>query len=536
MDKPKNIPSGEYHGLDRRMVTYFGVLAAMFLSGLDQTIVATAAPRIVKDLNGLDRLAWVITIYMLTSTTILPIIGKLSEQLGRKRVFLSGIVIFLIGSALSGLAQDMNQLIAFRAFQGIGAGILSGTAFAVLADLFSPIERGRYMGFYVSAFGLASITGPLVGGFLTDNVGWRAIFYVNLPVGAVVLAVLACTFPSLPFEGERQKIDFIGAAGIGFGAASLVLGLSLAAINDWSYPGVWIGVTIGLLLIVGTMFYEVRTASAVMPVRMFKSSIYTLSIMISFINNAIMITAAIYLPLFLQAVTGVSATNSGLTLIPMTGGMMFAAAVGGFVTSGTGRYKVQAITSAALMAFAMFLLGRLNVNSSQLEAARDMVLLGVGMGIYISVNNVIAQNAVDHTVLSSATSTLQFMRQMGGTVGLAILGSLFIQNYREALQHYVPRSTLHALPPIASAYLGNPQKFFDAVSGQHTGQFPPSVESVLGQLVGSVKTALATSVADIFMIGFVLGLIGLFLALGLREIPLRQTSTVQDRAVARAEP
>lgn len=534
MDTPEEMQAAEHHGLHRRMATYFGVLAAMFLTGLDQTIVATAAPRIVNELNGLDRLAWVTTTYMLTSTAILPIIGKLSEQLGRKRVFLSGIVIFLLGSALSGLAQDMNQLIAFRAFQGIGAGVLSGTAFAVLTDLFSPIERGRYMGFYVSAFGLASITGPLVGGFLTDNVGWRAIFYINLPLGGIVLTVLAFTFPSLHFEGERQKIDFIGAAGIGLGAASLVLGLSLVAIRDWTYPGVWVGVAGGLLVIVGTLFHEARTASAVMPIRMFKSSIYTLSIMISFINNAIMITTTLYLPLFLQAVTGLSATKSGLTVIPMTGGMMLAAAVGGFVISGTGRYKVQAVAAAAMMALAMFLLGRLNVHSTQLEVVRDMVLLGVGMGVYISVNNVAAQNAVPHTALSSATSTLQFMRQMGGTVGLAILGSLFIQNYRDAVQQDVPDRTRHALPSAFSALLGNPQKFFDGV-GQHAGQLPPQTQSILGPLVSGVKMALATSLADIFMIGFVLGLVGLFLALGMREIPLRKTSTMEDRALARAQ-
>ena len=533
-DAPERVQQAERHGLDRRMITFFGVLATMFLSGLDQTIVGTAAPRIVKELNGLDRLAWVTTAYLLTSTAILPIIGKLSEQLGRKRVYLTGIAIFLLGSALSGLAQNMNQLILFRGFQGIGAGVLSGTAFAVLADLFSPIERGRYMGFYVSAFGLANIIGPMVGGFLTDNVGWRAIFYVNLPIGAVVVAVLAFTFPSMHFAEERQKIDFVGAAGIGIGAGSLVLGLSLAAVNDWTYPGVWIGVAIGLLLIVGTMFHEAHTESAVMPIQMFKTSIYTLSIMSSFINNGIMFTATIYLPLFLQAVTGVSATNSGLSLIPMTGGMMIAAAVGGFVISGTGHYKVQAITSAALMAFAMFLLGQLNVNSSQLEVARDMVLLGIGMGIYISVNNVIAQNAVKPSELSAATSTLQFMRQMGGTVGLTILGALFIQNYRGAVQHDVPQSTLHALPPRASALVGNPQKFFNAV-GQHGGQLQSQMKPILSQVVHGVRMALATSVANVFMIGFILALAGLFVTLLLREIPLRTTSAMEDQAEAMKE-
>jgi EmrB/QacA subfamily drug resistance transporter len=524
----------EHHGLDRRMVTFFGVMAAMFLAALDQTIVGTAAPRIVKELNGLDRLAWVTTAYLLTSTAIVPVIGKLSEQLGRKRVFLSGIVLFLLGSALSGLAQDMNQLILFRGFQGIGAGVLTGTAFAIIADLFSPVERGKYTGLFVSVFGLASILGPLIGGYLTDNVGWRAVFYVNLPIGAAVLVLLAITFPSMHFEGERERIDFLGAAGIGFGAASIVIGASLAAINDWAYPGVWIGLVIGVTLIVVTMFHEARTPSAVMPIALFKSSIFSLSMFVTFLIGGIMFGAILYLPLFLQAVAGVSATYSGLLLIPMMAGMMVAAAIGGFIISGTGRYKIQAILGFALMGAAMYMLMHLTVSSGQLEVARDMVMLGLGMGTSMPVFNVIAQNAVHHTVMSAATSAIQFTRQMGGTLGLAVLGSLFIQNYRAAVQVDVSPTVLHAMPVQIRGLIDNPQKFAEAI-GRVVGGAAGPERVVLGQLVHGVKLALTTAVVDTFVVGFVLALVALFASLWIREIPLRKTSTMQDRAQARAD-
>src|SRR5258708_3809541 len=230
----------EHHGLDRRMITFFGIMAAMFLAALDQSIVGTALPRVVGDLKGFDRYTWVTTIYLLTSTSVVPIVGKLSEQLGRKRVFLTGIIAFLAGSALCGVSQDMTQLILFRGFQGIGGGILTGTAFAVIADLFSPAERAKYTGMVAATFGLASVVGPLVGGYLTDNISWRAIFYVNLPVGAVVLVALFFTFPSLRPLGTHPRIDYIGALGIGGGAAILPLGASLPGTNDWRLPPAWI--------------------------------------------------------------------------------------------------------------------------------------------------------------------------------------------------------------------------------------------------------------------------------------------------------
>jgi len=530
----------EHHGLDRRMITFFGIMAAIFLSALDQTIVGTALPRVVGELHGFDRYTWVTTVYLLTSTSVVPIVGKLSEQLGRKRVFLTGIVAFLAGSALCGLSQDMTQLIAFRAFQGIGGGILTGTAFAVIADLFSPAERAKYTGMVAAMFGLASIVGPLVGGYLTDSVSWRAIFYVNLPIGAIVLAALWVTFPSLRKIGAHPRIDYIGALGIGGGAAMLTLGASLAGTNDWSYPPVWYLLVGGLVVMVATIFYEARTPEAVIPPQLFQNSIFTVSMLITFITGLGMFGAIIYIPLFLQAVVGVKATNSGLLLLPLMVGMVAGSIGGGFLLSRTGRYKMQAIVGMVLMSAGMFLLTTLTVNSTQFEVARDVVAFGLGLGMSFAVFNVVAQNAVKAQYISSSTSALQFIRQIGGTLGLAVLGSIVNQQLKERTATDVPASALARIPSQFRSQITNPQALFSDTIDKAFRSIPNPVarENLLQALDvvrHGVRLALADSIHTSFVIGLAALLVALFLTFFIKEIPLRTTTAAQDRAAARAE-
>ena len=530
----------EHHGLDRRMITFFGIMAAIFLSALDQTIVGTALPRVVGELHGFDRYTWVTTVYLLTSTSVVPIVGKLSEQLGRKRVFLTGIVAFLAGSALCGLSQDMTQLIAFRAFQGIGGGILTGTAFAVIADLFSPAERAKYTGLVAAMFGLASIVGPLVGGYLTDNVSWRAIFYVNLPVGAIVLAALWVTFPSLRRIGAHPRIDYIGALGIGGGAAMLTLGASLAGTNDWSYPPVWYLLVGGLVVMVATIFYEARTPEAVIPPQLFQNSIFTVSMLVTFITGLGMFGAIIYIPLFLQAVVGVKATNSGLLLLPLMAGMVTGSIGGGYLLSRTGRYKMQAIVGMVLMTAGMFLLTTLTVNSTQFEVARDVVAFGLGLGMSFAVFNVVAQNAVKAQYISSSTSALQFIRQIGGTLGLAVLGSIVNQQLKERTATDVPASALARIPSQFRSQITNPQALFsDAIDKAFRSIPNPAARDSLLQALGvirhGVRLALADSIHTAFVVGLAALMVALFLTFFIREIPLRKTTAAQDRAAARAE-
>ena len=522
------IQNQEHKGVDRRMVTFLGVLAAFFLAALDQTIVGTALPRIVGELHGFDRYTWVTTVYLLASTAVVPVVGKISEQLGRKRVFLFGIAFFLFGSAISGAAQDMNQLIAFRGLQGFGAGILTGMAFAIIADLFAPAERAKYTGLVAGMFGIASVIGPLVGGYLTDNVSWRAIFYVNVPIGIIVLAVLFFTFPSLHFQGEKARIDYLGVLGLSSGAALVTLGFSLVSLNSWSYVPVYICIAVGVVILVATIWHEGHTDAAVMPPQLFRSSIFSLSMAITSLTGAAMFGVIIYVPLLLQGIVGVKATKSGLLLLPLMGGLVVGSIGGGQVMSRTGRYKVQSLIGFTAMAFGAYLLTRLDINATQFEVSRDVIAIGFGIGISMSVFNVIAQNAVPARMISSSVGALQFIRQMGGVIGLAIVGSIVNQRINEEIpKHMTPEL---ARIPAAARGLLNPQALFSDSGQQALTHLPPAMSRAI---VAVVRESLSPALNEAFWIGLAITLAALVLTVFIKEIPLRKTSAAQDRAAAR---
>jgi EmrB/QacA subfamily drug resistance transporter len=537
----EQVQSAPHSWLDRRMITFYGVMAAIFLSALDQTIVGTALPHIVGDLHGFDRYTWVTTIYLLTSTAVVPVVGKISEQLGRKRVFMFGISFFLVGSAICGAAQTMTQLIAFRGLQGIGGGILTGMAFAIIADLFSPIERAKFTGMVTAVFGLASVIGPLVGGFLTDNVTWRWIFYVNLPIGVAVLAVLFFTFPSMHFEGEKSRIDYLGALGLSSGAALLTLGFSLVALHDWSYAPVYILLAVGAVVLVVTVFHEARTPAAVLPPQLFKSSIFSLAVLVTFIVGVGMFGTIIYVPLFLQGVVGVKATNSGLLLLPLMAGLMTGSIGGGQVMSRTGRYKVQGTVGFVLMAAGMFLLTFLNAGSTQLQVSLDVVVFGLGLGISMSVFNVVSQNAVAARYMSSSVSAIQFIRQMGGTIGLAVIGSLVNQELNRQIPRHIPERVLAGVPAGLRSTLLNPEALFGSQLTQVLASVPPQARGQLALILPVIKegvrVSLAESVHVAFVIGLALALLAAFASLFIKEIPLKRMTAAQERAMAaRGEP
>jgi EmrB/QacA subfamily drug resistance transporter len=465
---------------DARTVTFAGVLAVMFLSALDQTIVGTAMPTIARELNGVDRYTWVTTAYLLTSTAVIPIVGKLSEQLGRKQVVIAAIGLFLLASMLCGAAPSMNWLITFRALQGIGGGMITGTAFVVIADLFAPAERGRYMGMLSGVFGVASVVGPLIGGALTDSIGWRWVFYVNLPVGIAVTALLVVAFPATRKIRTRAHIDWQGALLIAGGAAGLAYGFSAMGTSGLSSPAVGISIALGVVLLVAGLFWEARARDAVLPPQLFKNPIFSVATAVMFLVGALMFAAVTYIPVFLQYVVGVKATNSGLLLLPLMAGLVFASIVGGQVLSRTGRYRWQAIAGSALIFGGVLLATRLDVSSSQGAVMLPMVVLGLGIGLSMPVFSVVSQNAVPQHLVSSATSAVQFVRQMGSVLGLAVAGSYF--------------------------------------------------NSRLGAASGSLVARQATALHDVFLLTAALALVSLVICFFLREIPLRTSNTAKDPA------
>jgi EmrB/QacA subfamily drug resistance transporter len=514
-------PADHHHRPDGRLLTFVGVMAAMFLSALDQTIVGVSMPRIIKELNGFDRYTWVTTVYLLVSTAVVPVMGKLSEQLGRKRVFLFGIAMFLLGSAMAGASQSLDQLILFRGFQGIGGGILTGTAFAVIADLFSPAERGKYTGFMVGVFGLANVLGPLAGGYLTDHVGWRWVFYVNLPIGLVIWTALLFTFPSQRRPVARPRIDYLGATGISGGAALLVLGTSLAGLNGWSYFWVWPCIGAAAAIIAAAVWHESRTPEAVLPPALFKSSIFSLSMAVTFIFGAVMLGAITYVPLFLQAVVAVSSTNSGLLMLPMMAGLVGGAIGGGFLLSYTGRYRIQGLVGITAVTVGMYLLSRITVIATQGEVGRDIAVVGLGLGLANPVLNVISLNAVPRRLVSSATSTLQFIRQIGGTLGLAVLGAIFAQNYKSNLVSAMTPAQQARARGIFGDTLFNPQQLFELVPQRLATAGPQDKLFILGVLK-DVKLGLTQAMVHGFLIAAVLAGVAVLCTALIKEIPLRQ--------------
>lgn len=404
---------------------FSGLMLGMLLAALDQTIVATALPTITGELGGLNHLSWVVTAYLLASTVSTPLYGKLGDLYGRKRLFQIAIVVFLVGSMLCGLAQSMPQLIAFRAIQGIGGGGLMVLAQAIIAEVVSPRERGRYQGYFGAVFGVSSVAGPLLGGFLTDQISWRWVFYVNIPLGIAALVVTAIVLPASPQHG-KPKVDYLGAALLSAAVTCLVLLTTWGGTeHPWGSPtivllGVGAVVLLGVLLTV-----EWRSPEPIVPVHLFRVRTFNVATSVSFIVGLAMFGAISFLPLFLQVVNNASATNSGLLLLPLMLGMLTASMGSGQVISRTGRYKLFPVIGCATAAIAMFLLSTMGTGTSQTTVTVYMAALGVGLGFTMQTMILAVQNVVRLGDLGAATSSVSFFRSMGGAIGVALFGALF---------------------------------------------------------------------------------------------------------------
>lgn len=511
------------------LLTMAGVLMVMLLASLDQTIVSTAMPHVIADLQGFDRYTWVTTAYLLTSTVMVPIYGKLSDLLGRKSVFLFGVIIFLLGSAASGASQSMNQLIVFRAFQGIGAAALMPIAMAIIGDLFTPRERGKWQGVTGAVFGLSSIVGPAAGGWITENASWRWVFYVNLPVGIIALLVLIFLMPTLHRRAQRVSIDYLGAALLVMGTVPLLLGFTWAG-SQYAWLSLQIIGLFAFALVTLTVFgiYEGNLArrdkQPIIDPRLFKSSVFSLSVLITTITSMGMFGSIFFLPLFAQGVLGISATNSGFLLSPMMIALITSSVISGQLVSRTGKYKWIAIVGMLITVGGTLLLYRLDVHSMPLDLTLAMIVLGLGLGFGMALYTIIVQNAWQNKI-GEATSALTFFRQIGATVALAAMGSIMSAAYIPAFHDALPASVKHILPAQVLSFFDNPNILLSADAQKQMmtkfASFGPQGMALYQQLLEAVKVGLTQGIHNVFILSTVLMILGLVAVFFLKEIPLR---------------
>ena len=421
-----------------------GLLLTLIIAMLDQLVVSTALPRIVGDLGGLNHLAWVVTAYVLASTITTPLYGKLGDMYGRKRLLMIAIVIFLVGSALSGLSTTMNELIAFRALQGLGAGGLMVGAIATIGDLVPPRERGQYMGYMMAAMMLAMIAGPLVGGYITDALSWRWIFYINMPIGGAALLYLWATL-HVPRRRVEHKVDYLGAAVIAAGATSVTL---LASWGGTQYGwGSWEIIMLALITAAALALFfvvESRAAEPILPLHVFTNRNFSLASGMSFLLGFVMLGGMTFLPLYLQTVQHASPTVSGLLLIPLMFGSMVTSLIAGQFTVRTGRYKILPIMGGVVMTVGLYLLSHLGPNTSRFEAGVFFVVLGLGMGLLMQITSLIVQNSVELKDMGVASSSRTFFQQIGGSLGVSLFGVIFFNRLTAAMASKLPGANLHA--------------------------------------------------------------------------------------------
>jgi len=516
-------------GARSRTVILGAVLLVLFLAALDQTVVGTALPRIVTDLKGNELYTWVVTAYLLTSTITVPIYGNLSDVYGRKPILLISVFIFLAGSALCGLSQTMVQLIIFRAVQGLGAGALFPVSLAIIGDLFSPRERGRYQGLFGAVFGVSFILGPLVGGFLTDNASWRWVFYVNLPVGIAALAVIATVLPITGRGASARDLDYLGIALFTGGMVPLLIGLTDKGQTDKSgHLYGWVSPQVGLLLVIAVallalfLLVERRAKEPIIPLDLFLDRSYAASNAATFLVSFAMFAAIIYLPRYYQAVRGVSATRSGYETWPILVGLMGSSIATGALITRTGRYKRILLGSMVILVAGNLLMTRLTAGQNNFVLWGWMLLLGLGVGPSMAGFTVVVQTIVPRDRLGVATSTLTFLRQIGGTVGLAIAGTIFTSSFTKALPTKliaagVPRAVTDR---IAGASSGNLTGVGNVGSQLGVGA-QPQLQVILPRIVAGIHDAMASAIADLFWLPAAAGALAFLTTALVRDVPLR---------------
>ncbi len=503
-------------------IIMIGLMSGMLLAALDGSIVGTALPRIVSDLGGLNHLAWVVTAYLLASTAVTPLWGKISDLYGRRLIFQVTIIVFLIGSVLCGLATNMPQLIAFRAIQGIGGGGLMAIAFAVMGDVIPARERGRYQGYMAGVFGTSSVAGPLIGGWLTDAISWRWIFFINIPIGLAALVVTSVAL-KMPVSRRNHRIDYLGATAIVAATTSLLLYLNWAGEHfGWADPRALAFVIAFFLLTIAFIFIELRAEEPIIPMHLFRNKIFTVGNIFGFLIGSALFGGAIYLPLYFQTVHGMSPTRSGMAMLPMMVGMFSMSIVSGQLLVRTGRYKIYPIIGSAILAFAFFLLSTMAVDSPYWQIAIYAYLFGTGLGLSMMTIVTPIQNAVEMRDMGVASSATTFGRSLGGAIGAALFGAIMTNR----------------LAVYLSEELGAV-----AGSGTHGGEVNindvQAIQALEEPIRTEVLTAYTHAISDIYLYALPLIVVAFIVVLFLKEIPLRTTiagpPTSPDSETAQAE-
>jgi EmrB/QacA subfamily drug resistance transporter len=514
---------------NRRWIALAAVMVTMFFSSLDQTIVGTAIPTIVSELKGIDLMAWLFTAYMITSAIMVPIYGKLSDIYGRKPFYVFGLGLFIVGSALAGQAHSMGFLIAARALQGLGGGAMLSMPRATIGDIFNPKERGKWMGLIMSVFGLASIVGPFVGGWLTDTIGWRWCFYINLPIGAAALAAVAWALPNVRTD-TRHHIDWKGGVLLVLGLIPILLAFSWAGTRfPWGSWQILFMMAIGVLFIAAFFLVERRAEEPVLTPRLFRNPIFTVTVAIGFLLGISMFGGLMFLPLFIQGVLGMSARNSGAVMTPMMLSFVAGSVAGGFLVSRTGRYKVQAIVGTLIMVVAMVLLSRMSVSTSWYQVIGIMLVMGIGLGTTMPLINVAIQNAFPYRELGVVNATQQFVQSLGGVVVAPIFGTILTDTFNSRMRAGLPSTFSAAMARMPKGFqdlLANPQALVTSKAQELLRQrfdaFGQAGADLYRQFSDTVRHSLAAGVTRLFTIGIVFASLALVMAFLLKEIPLKK--------------
>jgi EmrB/QacA subfamily drug resistance transporter len=521
-----------------KLEIYGAILLVLFLFALDQTVVGTALPVIITELGGNELYVWAVTVYLLTSTISGPIWGKLSDLFGRRPILLGAVALFIGASVGAGLSQEMWQFLLFRGLQGLGGGAVFPVALAVVADIFTPVERGKWLGLFGAVFGFSSVLGPWIGGLLTDLVSWNWIFFVNVPVGLVSFVVLWRLLPGIKRPEGARNIDYVGAAVFAAAIAPFLIGLTNKSgppVREWTDPLVGGLMVLGLALGVLFIWIESRVKEPIVPLGLFRIRAVSISVLATFLVGFGFFGAIIFLPRWLQTVGGASATESGFNLLPLVGGMIIAAISAGQIVARTHRYKVMMIASLILLAFSLFLMTNLRADTDRPVLWLWMVLAGIGIGPSLAVFTLVVQNAVAPQQIGAATSSVSFFQQIGGTIGLTIAGTVFGERF---VQEVPPRLEAAGVPPeFASAFASGGDSNLDLQGTGDLGQRilasvpaeqQPFVEPLIPGIVSAIYDSVSVAIASSFWVGIAGAVVAVIVVLFIPEVPMRDTFEMES--------